>query len=208
MRSPTPALAVLAATVLGLVACSSSSTTNGSLGFTVAESLLVLDPLDSSSGYVILSSGTGNCPALQSGGSLISANVTVGNVSYLVILLGAVDANANFIALTAGDYTILDPTASFNPPGLLANAEVVLSDATCVTQGSIASGGTATLLPFDSTDGGSSTLNYSAIFASTQVTGTYALTTCLVPDTTPLVDAGTCAVCVGGTADGGACAIP
>src|SRR5271170_519838 len=121
MRSPTPLLGLLVATALA-VACS-SGTTNGSLGFNVADSLLVLDPLNPASGYILLSSGTGNCAALQSGAGLVPDVITVGNLSYLIILIGALDANGDYVALTAGSYSILDPTASFNVPGLLANAE-------------------------------------------------------------------------------------
>jgi hypothetical protein len=207
MRSTTRALRVLVATSLGLVACS-SSTTNGTLGFNVADSLLVLDPNNASSGYVVLSSGTGNCAALQAGAGVVPPFVQVGSVSYLIILLGLVDASGNFIALTAGSYPILDPNTNFNPPGPLANAAAVLSDTGCAYAASPANSGSATLSPFDTSDGGSSTLNYSALFGNTQVTGSYTLTTCLVPDTTPGADAGTCLNCAGATADGGACAIP
>lgn len=209
MRSPTRALGLLVAVGLGLVACSSDTTTNGSLNFTVAESILVLEPDNATIGYAVLSGGTGTCAALQSGVTLIPAQV--GGLDYVYILLGQLDAQANLLPLAAGSYTIINPTdpnASFTPPGLLANAVAVPSDTSCFGTATFASSGTATVLPFDATDGGSSTLNYTAVFGSTRVTGTYALSTCLVPSTTALADAGTCIECVGATADGGVCAIP
>jgi hypothetical protein len=208
MPSPTRALGFLIAVALGLVACS-SGTTVGSLGFIVADSLLVVDPFNAASGAVVLSSGTGTCAALQSGAGLIPPFVQVGNLSSFIIELGVVDASGTtYLPLTAGSYPIIDANSNFTPPGPLANALAVLSDNACGYQPSVASGGSAVLSPFDPADGGSSTLNYSAIFGSTQVTGTYTLTTCPVPDTTPGLDAGSCLVCAGATPDGGACAIP
>jgi hypothetical protein len=207
MRSPTRAFGFLVAASVGLLGCSSDTVNNGALGFTVAESLLVLDPLDAASGYVVLSQGTGTCAALNTGVTLIPAT-QVGNMSYVIFLLGEVDANSNFIPLTAGSYPILDPSATFNPPGLLSNAAAVQTDSFCNGTEVDASSGTATVTTFDTTDGGTSGFNYTAVFGNTQVTGTYTLTTCLVPDTLPLADAGTCAVCSGETTDGGACAIP
>jgi len=209
MRMPAPELGLLVATALGFLACSSTSVTNGSLNFTVAESILVLEPDNATVGYVVLSQGTGLCPALQSGLTVIPPQI--GNFEYFFILVGVVDANANPLPLTAGSYTIIDPTdpnASFTPPGLLANAAGVQADTTCLGNATYASSGLATLSPFASTDGGSSGLNYSAIVSGTQISGTYTLTTCLVPSTTALADAGTCALCSGGTPDGGPCTIP
>jgi hypothetical protein len=205
MRRAKRVLGLMVAASVGL-SCN-SSTTPATLQFNVAESLLVLDPNDASSGYVLLSSGTGACAALQSG-LTVFGNAQVGNFDYVILLLGQLDAAGQFVALTAGTYGILDPTASFNPPGLIANAAIIASDPTCNVVETDASSGTLTVAPFDTADGGTSAFNYSAIFGASVVTGTYSLTTCLVPDTTPLADAGTCAVCTGGTPDGGACAIP
>jgi hypothetical protein len=214
MRRPVRALGLLLATSVCLFACSSDSTNPGTLGFSIADSLLVLDPNDATSGYVVLSSGTGTCAALQSGLALVQAT-QVGNLNYLYILLGALDANNNFIPLTAGSYSILDPSASFSPPGLVANAAAIVTDNACGLVGEVvASSGTASVTPFDTTDGGISGFTYTAVFGGTQVTGTYSLSTCLVPGATPIADAGTCVVCGttepdGGTVpDGGACAIP
>jgi hypothetical protein len=209
MRIPAPALGLLVATALGFGACSSTTITNGTLNFTVAESILVLEPDNPTIGYVVLSQGTGLCPALQSGLTIIPP--LIGNYEYLFILLGVLDASANLLPLTAGSYAIIDPTdpnAPFNPPGLLANAAGVQADSSCTGGATYASSGTATVSPFASTDGGSSGLNYSAVFNNTQVTGQYTLTTCLVPSTTALADAGTCVLCTGGTPDGGPCVIP
>lgn len=207
------ALCFLVATSVSLVACSSDTVNTGTLGFTIADSLLVLDPNDATSGYIVLSGGTGTCAALQSGLALVQGT-DVGSLSYLYILLGALDANSDFITLTAGSYTILDPSASFSPPGLVANAAAVVTDSSCGLMGEVvASSGTASVTPFDTTDGGISGFTYTAVFAGTQVTGTYSLTTCLVPGNTPIADAGTCAVCSatlsdGGTVPDGGCVIP
>jgi hypothetical protein len=209
MRIPAPALGLLVATALGFGACSSTTITNGTLNFTVAESILVLEPDNPTIGYVVLSQGTGLCPALQSGLTIIPP--LIGNYEYLFILLGVLDASANLLPLTAGSYGIINPTdpnAPFNPPGLLANAAGVQADSSCTGSATYASTGTATISPFASTDGGSSGLNYSAVFNNTQITGQYTLTTCLVPSTTALADAGTCVLCTGGTPDGGPCVIP
>lgn len=207
---------LLASTVFW--ACSSDSTTNGSLGFSIAESVLVLEPDDATFGYVVLSSGTGTCSALQSGLTLIPSQI--GNLEYVLILLGALgtpegNSPPPVLPLTAGSYTIVDPNdpnANFTPPGLLANSAAVMADNTCLGTELVASSGTATLLPFNTTDGGISSLSYTAVFGGTQVTGVYSLSTCLVPSTTPGADAGTCAICTsadgGPVPDGGVCAIP
>ncbi len=209
MRISAPMLGLVLG-ALGFVACSSTTVTNGTLNFTVAESILVLEPDNPTIGYVVLSQGTGLCPALQSGLTIIPPQI--GDYEYLFILLGVLDASANLLPLTAGSYTIIsptDPNAPFNPPGLLANAAGVQADSSCATDGATyASSGTATVSPFASTDGGSSGLNYSAVFNNTQITGQYTLTTCLVPSTTALADAGSCVLCTGGTPDGGPCVIP
>jgi hypothetical protein len=214
-RGPMRAFGFLVAASLTLFACSSDSTSTGSLGFAIADSILVLEPDDATKGYVVLSSGTGTCAALQSGLTLIPSQV--GNLDYVLVLLGVDDASQppRPLPLTAGSYTIVDPTdpnGGFTPPGLLANSSAAMADGACSGTEIVASSGTATLVSFNATDGGSSSLNYTAVFGGTQVTGAYTLVTCLVPSTTPGDDAGTCAVCAapdGGTvADGGTCAIP
>ncbi|MGO8971422.1 MAG: hypothetical protein ACLQDQ_17845 [Myxococcaceae bacterium] len=208
MRIGTWTLALLALTSAGLVACSSSTSTT-SLNFTIAESLLVLEPEDPTVGFALLSGGTGTCAALQSGVSF-GVNIVppqIGNLSYLLILLGNLDANGNAIALTAGSYTVVDPnTGSFTPPGLLSNVFGVVTDTSCNDTSSPGSSGTLTVDPFTTSDGGSSTLVYSIVFGDGQVNGTNALTTCLVSASVPLMDAGTCVACVP-AADGGPCAI-
>ena len=206
MRGVTRVLGLLAVASFGLFACSPSTTT-GTLNFGVAESLLVLDPNNAASGYVVLSEGTGTCAALQSGLTILG-NAQIGNLSYLAFLLGQLDANDNYVALNAGTYTIIAPTDSFNGPGLISNAAALAVDPSCNPSENDATTGTATVSPFITTDGGISSFSYSAVFGGTTVSGTYSLTTCNVPDSTPLADAGTCVVCAGGTPDGGACVIP
>jgi hypothetical protein len=210
MRSATWMLGLTALTCAGLVACSSSttSTTPGTLGFTVAESLLVLFPDDPTSGFALLSGGTGTCAALQSGIDVVNT-VEIANFAYVAFLLGELDANGNSLPLGGGTYTIVDPNGgTFTPPGLLANAAGVATDSQCNAQISYAASGTAVLSNIDGVDGGATPFNYSAVFGSQVVTGTYSLATCLV---TSGVDAGVCVPCLGpdGTVvtDGGVCAI-
>ncbi|MGO9831394.1 MAG: hypothetical protein ACLPJH_14745 [Myxococcaceae bacterium] len=209
MPTWTRMLALLVLGSAGLAACS-SSTSNGTLNFTIAESLLVLEPEDPTVGFALLSAGTGNCAALQSGVSF-GVNIVppqISNLAYMLILLGNLDSSGNSIALTAGSYTVVDPdTGTFTPPGLLSNAYGVATDTSCNDTSSPGSSGTVTIDPFTSTDGGSSTLIYSIVFGGTQVSGTNVLTTCLVSSSVPLMDAGTCVPCVASAVDGGACAI-
>jgi hypothetical protein len=201
MRSAKWVLAMLAVTSAGLVACSSDTVTDGTLSFNIAESLLVLYPDFPTTGFVLLSSGTGNCAATQAG----VPTTEVGNVDYVVFPLGQLDANGANLPLTGGNYTIVDPSTNLNSAGLFAFAAVTTVDNACDNVESDASSGTVTVSPFDSADGGSSSLAYVAVFGNTQISGTGSLTTCLVS-----VDAGpfdgACHLCVP-AADGGACAI-
>lgn len=194
---------MLALASAGLLCCS-SSTSKGTLGFTVAESLLVLKPSDPTFGYALLSSGTGNCAAVQAG----IAPGQVGSMNYLFVIFSSLDVNGNLGPLTAGSYSVLDPNGTNSPnlPALVALSSVIASDNMCNYSGANATSGTAVLEPFDSTDGGSSTLNYTAIYNGAQLTGTSQLTTCLLSATVASADAGTCIPCVAG-ADGGACVI-
>lgn len=195
-------LALLAITSAGLFACS-SSTSQGALTFTVAESLFVFQPDDATSGYVLLSNAIGNCAALQKG----IQPVEIGNTSYLLILLGQLNAQGQFAPLTAGTYNILDPNSSTSPtpPALIGTSALVQTDSACGAAGANATSGTATLAPLDTSDGGSSTLNYSAVYDGVQISGTNQLTTCLVDVLAPALDGG-CATCTG-PGDGGPCTI-
>ncbi len=161
-------VAMLAITSGALFACS-SGTSQGALSFTIAESLLVLEPDDATVGYVLLSSAVGNCPALQSG----LQPVEIGNTSYLLIIFEQLDSKGHFAPLTAGTYNILDLSSSTSPtpPALIAFSSVVQTDSACSFGGSDATGGTATLSPFNTADGGTSTLTYSADYNGTQLTG-------------------------------------
>lgn len=195
-------VAMLAITSGALFACS-SGTSQGALSFTIAESLLVLEPDDATVGYALLSSAVGNCPALQSG----LQPVEIGNTSYLLIIFEQLDSKGNFAPLTAGTYNILDLSSSTSPtpPALIAFSSVVQTDSACSFGGSGATGGTATLSPFNTADGGTSTLTYAADYSGTQLTGTNQLTTCLVNVLAPALDGG-CAACVG-PGDGGPCTV-
>ena len=198
-------LAALAVVGSGLFACSSSTVTQGELGFTVAESLLVLYPENAADGYVLLSAATGTCAALQTGASVV-VNAEVANLDYLAILLGAYDANGDPLPLSAATYTVVDPSTGGTPPGLFALVAGLSTDAACDPTEQDASTGSVTLSPLDTTDGGSSSLNFSAVFGgTTQLTGTYPLTTCLV-SLDAGVAPGTCLACTS-PPDGGPCAI-
>jgi hypothetical protein len=210
MRSVWWMLGMLAVTSAGLSACSSDSIANGTLGFTVAESLLVLYPEDPTFGVALLSEGTGTCAALQSGvtmGITPSAGAAeVAGLEYLYIPIEQVDVNNNALPLAAATYTVFDPTVGTSPPGFFALVAAIVTDDACDPIEEDANSGTLTISPFDTTDGGSSSLNYSAVFGgTTQVSGTYTLTTCLV-SLDAGVAPGTCVQCVP-VGDAGACAI-
>jgi hypothetical protein len=195
-------VAMLAIASAGLFACS-SGTSPGALNFTIAESLLVLEPDDATVGYALLSSAVGSCPALQRG----LQPVEIGNTSYLLLIFEQVDSKGNYLPLTAGTYNIIDPFSSSTPtpPALIGISSIVQTDATCAASGSTATSGTATLSPFNTTDGGTSTLTYTADYGGTQLSGTNQLTTCLVNVLAPALDGG-CAACVG-PGDGGPCTV-
>jgi len=198
------ALCALAVATSGLLACA-PSVTNGTLGFTVVESLLILEPEDSAAGYVLLSGGIGTCPALQAGG--LPDNFA--NLNYLVISIFSVDANQDYAALTAGTYTVYDPSSGPSSfPALFAYSGLGQNDNFCNPNGTNASSGTVAIIPFATADGGTSTLTYTdLVYGSSQLSGTATLTTCLVSATTPNYDAGVCIPCVPTGADGGVCAI-
>jgi hypothetical protein len=195
----------LAAGALGLFACSSDSTTPGQLDFSVAESLLVLYPEDATQGYALLSGGTGTCAALQSG-LTVAPSAQVANLNYLYILIGEFDSSGGSLPLTAATYTVIDPTVGASPPGLFALVAGIGTDDACGPTEQDANSGSVTLNPFVTEDGGTSSLNFSAVFGgTTQLTGSYSLTTCLV-SLDAGVPAGTCVQCTA-QADGGPCAI-
>ncbi len=201
MRSTGWVLGMLGLVSAGLFACSSNTITNGTLAFGIAESLLVLYPESPSQGYVLLSSGTGTCAAQQAG-------VPFGGVAGLdsvIFPLGQLDAAGHNLPLAAGTYTIVDPSTSLKTAGLYAFAAVVASDSFCNPAETDGNSGTVSISPFDTADGGSSSLAYTAVFSGTQITGTNSLTTCLVSLDAGPFDAG-CLECVF-PLDGGACAI-
>ncbi len=203
MRIGTLGLFALASA--GLFACSSGTTPSGSLSFQVAESLLVLDPNDPAYAYALLSNGTGNCAALQAGVQLEQIGGT--NYNYLDVDFISVDAAGDYAAVTAGSYSMIDPNTGTTPsfPALFGYSSVVSSDPSCNPSGDNAQSGTVTLSPFNSADGGLSTMSYSAVYDGTQLSGTSTLPTCLIDST---LDAGatTCIQCVP-VADGGVCAV-
>jgi len=189
MRAASWKLGVLGAACAGVIACSSSTNvTDGTLPFSIAEGLLLLVPEDPARGAVALSATTGTCPVFQQGADFSQ----FANASFLYFLLGELDAKDNPLPLDGGTYTILDPNnASFNGPGLLANAVTVTTNQFCIPSYGIATDGTVTVLPFNPPDGGPSNVTYSAIFGDKRITGQYALATCLVSAAATL-DGGAC----------------
>jgi hypothetical protein len=178
-------LAVASAEFLGC----SNSTSDGTLAFPIAESLLVVLPSDPTHGSVVLSSGTGTCAHLQSGLNFDQ----IASSNFLYFLLEQLDASNAPQPLTGGGYTILDPdNSSFNGPGFIANAIIETTDASCVPNGSSATGGTVTVSLSQSVDGGGSSVSYSAIFDGTKITGNYALSSCPLDESVPPAPAGTC----------------
>jgi len=195
-------LTMLAASA-ALVACS-SDTSKGSLTFTIAESLFVLEADNPAAGYVLLSSAKGNCAAVQQG----LEPVQIGNTNYLLILLTQVDAQSYYVPLTSGTYNILDPSSGTGPapPALFGYSGIVATDSACNATGANATSGSATLSQLDTSDGGTSLLSYSGVYDGVEVSGSSQLTTCLTSVKTPQADAGTCVACTG-PGDGGACTI-
>lgn len=185
----------------GLFACSSNTVSPGTLAFGIAESLLVLYPERPSQGYVLLSSGTGTCAAQQAG----VAFGQVASLDTVVFPLGLLDAAGKNLPLTAGTYTIVDPSMTLNTAGLFAFGAVVAADGLCNAGESDATSGTLSISAFDTADGGTSNLAYTAVFGATQITGANTLTTCLVSVDAGPFDGG-CLDCVF-PEDGGACAI-
>ena len=197
-------LGLLAVTSAGLFACSSSTSPNGQLGFTVSESLLVLEPENPAFGYVLLTSGTNTCPALQTG----LETDQIGNYDFQVFVLFNVDASGDYASLASATYSVEDPSQNPpTPPALYSYSSVISTDTFCSASGANATSGSVTVSPFNSADGGASTLNYSANYSGTQLSGALTLTTCLVSANTPNPDAGTCVQCVPTGADGGVCGV-
>jgi hypothetical protein len=188
MRGTGWKLGVAGAACMAVVACSSTTVTDGTLPFTVQEGLLLLLASDPTRGAVGLGSTTGNCPAFQQGADFSQ----IADSGFLYFLLGQLDGNDNPVPLTAGTYTILDPNnASFNGPGLLANAVTVVTNQFCIPNYGIGTDGTVTVSPFNPPDGGPSSVTFSAVFTDKRISGTYPLATCLIP--------------AGAGLDGGAC---
>lgn len=188
MRRACWMLVALAVASAGSFGCS-SSTSDGTLSFTIAESLLVSLPSDPTRGSVVLSSRTGTCAHLQSGLNFDQ----IASSNFLYFPLEQLDANNAPLPLTGGGYTILDPNnSSFNGPGFIANAYIEMTDASCVPNPSPATGGTVTVSLSQSADGGGSSVSYSAIFDSTKITGSYALSTCPLDENVTPAPAGTC----------------
>lgn len=185
MRGAGWKLGVLGVAGAEIIACSSTTITDGTLPFTVQEGLLLLQATDPTRGAVALGSTTGNCPVFQQGAG-------IANASFLYFLLGQLDANDIPVPLDAGTYPILDPNNdSFSGPGLLANAVMVTTNQDCVPNESVGTGGTVTVSPFNPQDGGPSSVTFSAVFGDKRIPGSYPLATCLIPASAGL-DGGAC----------------
>jgi hypothetical protein len=193
MRRTLGLCGVLGLVSAGVFACNSSPQIHDvPLGFNIVEGLLNVSSADPRLGSVILSSTGGNCRSYQQG--LNAYNIALTDV--LVFNLGVQDATGGFLPLTAGTYNVemaYVPTA-----GNYAFATEYEMDAVCDVTPTGANSGTITLQPFNTDAGGASTVSYSLVFGYDRFTGAFPLTTCLIPASATVPDAGACYLPGGG----------
>jgi hypothetical protein len=186
MRGTKWTFKAMAVASLGLFACSTSDgISDGTLNFTIAEGLLVVLEADPASGVVgpqfgsvVLSSATGNCPLLQAGYPYQLIPIT----AFLFLPMENLLADNDAGPLVAGTYNIIDPTSStpLAAPGLFANVFTIETDDSCNYTDAAGTGGTVSVVPMDTAVGGASTVSYSVIISNTRITGSYALSTCVL----------------------------
>jgi hypothetical protein len=186
MRGTKWTFKAMAVASLGLFACSSSSDiSDGTLSFTIAEGLLVVEAPDPGSGVaspqfgsVVLSSAAGSCPLLQAG----YPYQLISDTAFLFFPIANLLADNDAGPLVAGTYNIIDlsSTNPINGPGLFANGFTIETDVVCDYTDAVGTGGTVSVVPMDTSSGGSSTVSYSVIFSNTRITGSYALSTCVI----------------------------
>lgn len=180
-------LGVLSVVSAAVIACNQSpSITNTTLGFNIAESLLVVLEGDPTLGTVILSSTAGNCSSYQAG--LNPDNIL--SSDFLTFSLQVQDSVGGYLPLTAGTYNIV--MAAQPGAGNYASSTEYETNIGCRTTATGANSGTVTVQPFNPDAGATSVVQYSVVFGYDRFIGAYSLSTCLVPSTAKAPDAGTC----------------
>lgn len=178
---------------VGVVACGATlQVTDVPLGFDINEGLLVLSASDPTLGTVILSDTAGNCPSFQMG--LNPQNIA--GTQMLTFSLQVQDVVGAYLPLTAGNYNIV---MSAQPgAGNYASCTEYQTSLTCVSTPTGGNNGTLTLQPFAPDAGGGSVVQYAVVFGYSRFSGAFPLTTCLVPSTATVPDAGVCVLPGGG----------
>jgi len=190
MRGTLGLLAVLALGSLGVFACGSTGVTEVQLGFNIVEGILEIPENDPTTGTIILSNTGGNCPAYQRGLSVRNILLTDALVTAVQVQNILPDGGVGFLPLTEGTYTI--EQGLIESAGQYAFTVEYETSARCVVTPTGANGGTVTLDPFNPAAGATSTLTYSFIFGLDEFSGAYPLSTCIIPSTAAIPDAGTC----------------
>jgi hypothetical protein len=193
MRRSVGLLGVLGLVGVALVACNSSpQIQNVPLGFTIVEGLLNISEADPSLASVILSSTAGNCPAYQTGLSVTNISQT----DSLVFSLNVQDGDGGFLPVTGGTYSVVMSYVA--GAGLYTAVTEYETSFTCTATPTGFNSGTMTLQPFNPDAGGTSDVSYSIVFVYDQFTGAFPLTTCIIPPTAVVPDAGACYLPSGG----------
>jgi hypothetical protein len=193
MRRSVSLLGVLGLVGVGVFACDQSPQIQTvPLGFTIVEGLLNTSQTDPTLASVILTSTAGNCPSYQLG-----LNVTnIAQTAALVFHLEVHDGDGGFLPVTGGQYTV-----ETNFTTAAGNFSYVTETETSLICGSTPTGsnsGTVTLDPFHPDAGETSDVSYSIVFGYNQFVGAFPLTTCLIPPTATVPDAGACYLPAGG----------
>jgi hypothetical protein len=189
MRRTLGLLWVLGAVGVGVVACGGSPQFQVvPLGFTIAESLINISATDPRLASVILTSTSGNCPLYQQGLNVTNLLLT----DALVFSLQVQDASGGYLPVAGGTYNV----EMAYVPGAGNYAFVAETETTpdCTSTPTGANSGTVTLQPFNPDAGGTSDVSYSIVFGYDQFNGAFPLTTCLIPATATVPDAGTCSL--------------
>lgn len=158
------------------------------LGFTIIEGLLEVQAGNPYVAAVVLSSTAGNCPNYQKG--YTPTNIALTDSFFMLVQVQ--DGDGGFLPVTAGDYSIeMSVPAAAGSFGFVTEFETT---AICQLTPTGANSGTITLasVPFDA--GASSTVTYSMVYGYDEFTGSFPLTTCVIPNPTPTpaADAGYC----------------
>jgi hypothetical protein len=191
MRRSLGLLGVIGLVGFGVFACDQGPQVQTvPLGFTIVEGLINISQTDPTLASVILSSTAGNCPAYQTG-----LNVTnISQTDSLVFSLQVQDGDGGFLPIVAGDYTV--EMNAIPDAGTYAFVTEYETSIICQVTPTGSNSGTVTLNPFD--PGHASDVSYSVVFGYDQFVGQFPLTTCLIPPTATVPDAGVCYLPGGG----------